>query len=93
VDCGEGWEAAEATIKLGGWSRERRVVVVREAPSIGPAGEQKLSPCRIMANLIALFYNWWNLYVRFYDDEHHREAITSRPAFMQGVARQVHSAG
>jgi hypothetical protein len=189
VDCGEGWEAAEATIKLGGWSRERRVVVVREAPSIGPAGEQKrrrhdpfelrgikgerlddqsvapwsgriavlitsldqvayptlcmpkqyrdrgdaepersgdsqpqaarrasaarqgnydefknqwgwcgyttqkLSPCRIMANLITLFYNWWNLYVRFYDDEHHREAITSRPAFMQGVARQVHSAG
>ena len=169
VDCGEGWEAAEATIKLGGWSRERRVVVVREAPAIGPAGEQKrrrrdpfelrgikgerlddqsvapwsgriavlitsldqvayptlcmpkqyrdrgdaennydelknqwgwcgyttqkLSPCRIMANLIALFYNWWNLYVRFYDDEHHREAITSRPAFMQGVARQVHSAG
>ena len=169
VDCGEGWEAAEATIKLGGWSRERRVVVVREAPAIGPEGEQKrrrrdpfelrgikgerlddqsvapwsgriavlitsldqvayptlcmpkqyrdrgdaennydelknqwgwcgyttqkLSPCRIMANLIALFYNWWNLYVRFYDDEHHREAITSRPAFMQGVARQVHSAG
>ena len=35
-----------------------------------------------MANLIALFYNWWNLYVRFYDEERHREAITSRPALM-----------
>ena len=46
-----------------------------------------------MANLIALFYNWWNLYVRFYDDAHHREAITSRPALMQGVARQVQSSG
>ena len=46
-----------------------------------------------MANLIALFYNWWNLYVRFYDAEHHREAITSRPALMQGVARQVQSGG
>ena len=38
-------------------------------------------------------YNWWNLYVRFYDEEHHREAITSRPALMQGVARQVQSGG
>ena len=46
-----------------------------------------------MANLVALIYNWWNLYVRFYDEEHHREAITSRPALMQGVARQVHSGG
>ena len=45
------------------------------------------------ANLIALIYNWWNLYVRFYDEEHHREAITSRPALMQGVARQVQSGG
>jgi hypothetical protein len=53
----------------------------------------KLAPCRLMANLIALFYNWWNLYVRFYDEEHHREAITSRPAMMQGVARQVQSGG
>ena len=54
---------------------------------------RKLAPCRLMANLIALIYNWWNLYLRFYDEEHHREAITSRPALMQGVARQVHSGG
>ena len=46
-----------------------------------------------MANLVALFYNWWNLYVRFYDGEHHREAITSRPALMQGVSRQVQGGG
>ena len=54
---------------------------------------KKLSACWLMANLIGLFYNWWNLYVRFYDREHHREAITSRPALMQGVARQVQSGG
>ena len=54
---------------------------------------RQLAPCGLMANLIALFYNWWNLYVRFYDGEHHREAITSRPALMQGVARQVESGG
>jgi hypothetical protein len=54
---------------------------------------RQLAPSRLMANLVALFYNWWNLYVRFYDAEHHREAITSRPALMQGVARQVQSGG
>jgi hypothetical protein len=170
ICCVDGWEAAEATIKLSGWSRARRVVVVREAPAKAPVGPQarrrrdpfalrgpegqglaeepcrapwsgriavlvssldplaypttamprlyreradaengydelknqwgwsgystqKLAPSRIMANLIALFYNWWNLYARFFDEEHHREAITSRPALMQGVARQVQSGG
>jgi len=46
-----------------------------------------------MANLIALFYNWWNLYLRFYDDKHHREAIRTRPMLMSGVGRQVQSGG
>jgi hypothetical protein len=46
-----------------------------------------------MANLVALFYNWWNLYVRFFDEERHREAIRSRPMLMQGVGRQVQSGG
>ena len=52
---------------------------------------RKLKPCRIMANLIALFYNWWTLYLRFYDAEHHREAIRSRPMLMAGIGRQVES--
>ncbi|HXS29989.1 MAG TPA: transposase, partial [Steroidobacteraceae bacterium] len=139
-DCGDGWEAMEAAIRLGGWTRERRVVLVREAPALAPVAEKrrrrhdhqsllpnaagagwdaqavpwsgkiavlvtsldvqawptvwmprlyrergdaensydelknqwgwngyttrKLAPCRLMANLIALFYNWWNLYLR-----------------------------
>ena len=54
---------------------------------------RKLAPCRIMANLVALFFNWWSLYVRFYDAEHHREAIRSRPMLMAGVSRQVKSGG
>jgi hypothetical protein len=54
---------------------------------------KELAPSRLMANLVALIYNWWNLYVRFFDEEHHREAITSRPALLGGVARQTqHSA-
>ena len=188
-DCGDGWQALETTLKLLGWSRERRVILVREAPACAPVsgavfelnagatdpsgnaakrkrkrrgkdrqsalphatGEgwdaqatpwsgkiavlvtsldpqawptvtipkhyrdrgdaengydelknqwgwagytsRKLPPCRLMANLIALFYNWWNLYVRFYDGEHHREAIRSRPMLMSGVGRQVQSGG
>ena len=46
-----------------------------------------------MANLVALFYNWWNLYLRFYDENHHREAIRSRPMLMAGVGRQIQSGG
>ncbi len=168
-DAGDGWQAVESSIKLSGWSRARRVVLVRESPAVAPVGEQarrrrdplgllpgaqgqdwersaapwsgriavlvttlderayptlsmprlyreradaenvydelknqwgwngytsrKLAPCRIMANLVALIYNWWNLYVRFYDEAHHREAITSRPALMQGVGRAVQSGG
>lgn len=54
---------------------------------------RNLKNCQIMANLIALFYNWWNLYLRFYDEEHHREAIRTRPMLMAGVARQIQSGG
>jgi Transposase DDE domain group 1 len=54
---------------------------------------RQLAPSRLMANLVALFYNWWNLYVRFFDEAHHREAIRSRPLLMQGVGRQVQSGG
>jgi hypothetical protein len=168
MEAGEGWQVMEAELKLSGWRRHRRVVLVRESPARAPVGSQarrrrdyldlpladgqawpescapwsgkiavlvtsldsgayptlamprlyreradaensfdelknqwgwngyttrQLAPCRLMANLIALVYNWWNLYVRFYDAQHHREAITSRPALMQGVARQVQSGG
>ena len=35
---GEGWEAMEASLRLSGWSRERRVVVVREVTGFGACG-------------------------------------------------------
>jgi hypothetical protein len=170
-DCGDGWQALESSLKLSGWTRERRVILVREQPSRAPVAVEgkarrgkdrqghlpnasgggweaqatpwsgkiavlvtsldviafptqvmpkhyrdrgdaengfdelknqwgwagftshKLSASRLMANLIALIYNWWNLYMRFYDEAHHREAIRSRPMLMQGVGRQVQSGG
>ena len=209
-ECGDGWQAMEGTLRLSGWSRSRRVILVRESPSRAPVavnladpggpfssasasagagagagatspatsaatcamkprrrrrgkdrqsqnllpqaiGEgwdpcatpwsgkiavlvtsldpqahpasamprhyreradaenafdelknqwgwggycsQRLSSSRLMANLIALVYNWWALYLRFYDQEHHREAIRTRPMLMAAVARQVQSGG
>jgi len=35
-DCGDGWQALETSIKLKGWTRERRVILVRESPSRAP---------------------------------------------------------
>jgi hypothetical protein len=52
-----------------------------------------LKRCRLMAGLVALFFNWWNLFVRLADPNHHREAITSRPLLLQAVGRQTRHAG
>lgn len=167
-EAGQGWEVMTAALRLSGWSRERRVVLVREAPALAPVGAQarrrrdhlgsplpgseawpkspapwagriavlvttldpvsypatalarlyreradaeniydelknqwgwngfttqQLKPCRFMANLVALVYNWWHLYARLHDGAHHREAITSRPALLGGVARLTRHGG
>ena len=52
-----------------------------------------LKRCRIMARLIALVYNWWTLFGRLADPDHHREALTSRPLLLHGIARQTRHAG
>jgi hypothetical protein len=52
-----------------------------------------LKRCRLMAGLVALFFNWWNLFVRLADPHHHREAITSRPLLLQAIGRQTSHAG
>jgi hypothetical protein len=49
--------------------------------------------CQLMARLIALVSNWWSLFVRLVDGERHREAVTSRPMLLGGVARQTQHAG
>ena len=46
-----------------------------------------------MSRLIALIYNWWSLFVRLADSDHHREAITSRPLLLHGVVRQTRHGG
>jgi hypothetical protein len=38
-----------------------------------------------MARIVALIFNWWNLFVRLADPDHHREAITSRPLLLHAI--------
>ncbi len=157
-DAGQGWWGRTAEVRLSGWSRSRRVVVLRrrlpealaltrtddgqgelfwaDAQSGTTAWEfavlvtsldlevlslaqlyrdradsenafdelknqwgwagfttRDLKRCQIMARLIALVYDWWSLFARLADPDHHREAITSRPLLLHGVARQTRHAG
>ena len=42
---------------------------------------------QLMARMIALIYNWWNLYVRLALPDKHHEAITSRPLLLSSIGR------
>lgn len=50
-----------------------------------------LARCRIMARLIALIYNWWNIFTRLANPEQHLEAVTSRPLLLHAVGRIVNT--
>ena len=158
VCAGQGFEAKESTVRLMGWSRQRRVIVLRRRVkdavglSLGEEGgapqlsfvevskatevyeysvlvtsldetteafgqlyrdrgdgenlfdEMKnqwgwggytthdLARCRLAARLLALFYSWWNIFVRLADPRLHREAITSRPLFLSAIATRTRHA-
>jgi hypothetical protein len=157
IYAGQGFEAKESAVRLVGWSRQRRVIVLRRrlkgavglshddggAPQlsfaeIGEASEiheysvlvttleeeteafgqlyrdrgdgenifdetknqwgwggfttHDLARCRLAARLVALFYNWWNVFVRLAEPGFHREAITSRPLFLSAIATRTRHA-
>jgi hypothetical protein len=52
---------------------------------------QKLLPSALAARLIALVYNWWNVYTRLANPDKHLESIRSRPVLLESVGRQVDS--
>jgi len=159
ADAGQGWQGKETTLRLVGWSRQRRVVLLRRKLDRAPAAPdrthstqpmlgftevgpdldvweyaalvtsldseiltmgqlyrdradcengfdelknqwgwggfttQDLKRCRLLAGMVALIYNWWSLFVRLADPEHHREAITSRPLLLSAIARRTQHAG
>lgn len=54
---------------------------------------QDLERCNLSARAVALIYNWWSWYVRLAHPKTRREAITSRPLLLAGVARLTQHAG
>src|SRR4051812_9604059 len=159
VDAGQGWQGKETSLRLAGWSRQRRIILLRRKlardvaiadttngaqpllgfAEIGPdqsvweyaalvtsldseiltLGQlyrdradcengfdelknqwgwggfttQDLTRCRLFAGMVALIYNWWSLFARLADPEHHREAITARPLLLSAIARKTQHAG
>jgi hypothetical protein len=158
VDSGQGWQARETEVRLQGWSRQRRVIVLRRrvagalaSSSTDDAGQRRLAfadigpgadifeyqvvatslvedlasfgqlyrdradgenifdelknqwgwggfvthdlaRCRLAARLVALSYDWWNIFVRLAEPDWHREAITSRPLLLHAIAERVRHA-
>ena len=152
-DAGRGWQGIDASLALSGWSKARRVVLLRRASrrkrDAGEAGGQlllsfaavdvqegeyeysvlvtslddeilslgqlyrdradcenafdelknqwgwggftthDLARCQIAARLVALVYNWWNLFTRLAKPDEHLEAITSRPLLLASIAERT----
>jgi hypothetical protein len=154
-DAGQGWRGLEAALRLDGWSRERRVVILRRRLRDGVVASTRdnhdqlrlsfaeiegdaelyeygvlvtsleaevftlaqlyrdradcenvfdelknqwgwggfttkdLARCRLAAQMVALFYNWWNLFVRLAEPDKHLEAITSRPLLLSAIGERV----
>jgi hypothetical protein len=159
ADAGQGWQGNETTLRLQGWGRQRRIILLRRKlardlamtdptnpaqpllgfAEVGPDKQlweyaalvtsldheiltlgqlyrdradaenvfdelknqwgwggfttQDLTRCRLLAGTVALVYNWWSLFTRLADPEHHREAITSRPLLLSAIARRTQHAG
>ena len=160
MQAGQGWHGKETRLRLEGWSRQRRVILLRRQlkpplaivdhgnpaqprlgfAEVGPDRQvweyaalvtsldseiltlgqlyrdradcentldelknqwgwggfttQDLKRCRLLARSVALIYNWWSLFVRLADPQHHREAIASglschRPGAANHHAGQV----
>ena len=47
---------------------------------------------QLMARLVALVYNWWGIFTRMGTGGQHREAITTRPAMIEGAAQRTEDA-
>ncbi len=163
-DAGQGWQGQTAELRLTGWSRDRRVIVLRrrlrsdvmastragadqlrlsfaeieddtelwehvvlvtslDLPAVGGTRDDEvlsiaqlyrdradcenvfdelknqwgwggftthdLARCRLTARMVALVYNWWNIFVRLAEPDKHLEAITSRPLLLAGIAERT----
>jgi hypothetical protein len=154
-NAGQGWQGKTEALRLVGWSRSRRVIVLRRRLkgnvvasmrdgqdqlrlSFAEIGEdtalweyavlvtsldeevlsiaqlyrdradcenafdelknqwgwggfttKDLARCQLAARMVALVYNWWNIFVRLAEPGKHLEAITSRPLLLAGIAERT----
>ncbi len=51
---------------------------------------QDIKRSRLRARMIALIYNWWNLFVRLTVSDKYLKAFTSRPLLLNGVGKLSH---
>jgi hypothetical protein len=51
-----------------------------------------IARCRLAARLLALFYHWWNIFVRPAEPDRHLEAITGRPLPLHAIATRIRHA-
>ena len=51
-----------------------------------------LARCRHAARIVALVYDWWNLFTRLAEPDKHLEAITSRPLLLTAIAERIRHA-
>ena len=50
---------------------------------------QDLARCRLTALMVALVFNWWNIYCRLANGDSYLEATSSRPLLLSGVGQRV----
>ena len=84
-------QIARSPLSVGAASKPREPrASVRSVSSIATVATK--SRCRLAARLLALFYNWWTIFVRLADPDRHREAITSQPLFLSAIATRTRHA-
>lgn len=160
TDAGQGWQGIETTLKLTGWTRARRIILLRRPikadvartrwhakdteqmrlsfEAVEAGGEtwehaalvtsldepilglgqlyrdradcenafdelknqwgwggfttHDIARCRHAARIVALVYDWWNLFARLAEPDKHLEAITSRPLLLTAIAERIRHA-
>jgi hypothetical protein len=104
ADGGEVWEHAalvtslgESILGLGQLYRDRADCEnvfdeLKNQWGWGGFTTHDLARCRLAARLVALVYNWWNLFTRLAEPEQHLEAVTSRPLLLTAIAERIRHA-
>ena len=59
----------------------------------GGFNSRKLCRTQVMASLVGIVYNWWNIFCRLAEPEKHMEARTSRPQFQNIIGRLTKTGG